>query len=130
MEKVTIYTTGDLFGNVLKREIKMTALEYKKYAQYENLLHVQGIPKGKRKEYVWRSQGRYAFFIVVEGWGHPEPASMFNEAQRDPSTGFMVSSSTYSAHDGGYIKDFMKAHWSHLSNFMLKYDIAPEYMEA
>lgn len=130
MEKVTLYTVSDLMGNVLKREIKMTALEYKEYAQYKSLLHVQGIPKGKRTEYVWRSQGRYAFFIVVEGWNHPEPASMFGEAKEDPNTGFMVSKSTYSAHDGGYIKDFMKANWSHLQNYLLKYDISPEYMEA
>lgn len=130
MQKVTLYTTNDMFGNINKREIKMTALEYRKYAQYDNLLHVQGIPKGKRTEYVWRSQGRYAFFIVVEGWGHPDPSSMFGEPEKCPATGLMVSSSSYSAHDSGYIKDFMKANWSHLQNYLLKYDISPEYLEA
>jgi hypothetical protein len=129
MEKVTLYTVSEMMGNVIKREIKMTSLEYKEYAQYKSLLHVQGIPKGKRTEYVWRSQGRYAFFVVVEGWGHPEPASMFGTPTRCPSTGLMVSESSYSSHDAGYIKDFMKANWSNLQHYLLKYDISPEYLE-
>lgn len=128
MQKVTLYTVNDLFGNVVKREIKMTSLEYKNYAQYENLLHVQGIPKGKRKEYLWRSQGRHAFFIVVEGWGHPEPDSMFGESRVE--NGLTFSESRYLSHSPEYLKDFMKAHWDGLRNFVIKYDIDSEYLTA
>lgn len=131
MEKVTLYTVSDMMGNVVKVELtleSLAAVTREEYAQYKELLTVVGTPKRKRKQYRYRSQGRYAFFIVARGWNLPEPESMFGAPKKGNIEGITVSSSRYSSHDPRWITDFMEANYSKLD--VIAEDINQEYKKA
>ena len=117
MEKVTLYKTGEFFGNVIKLEITMESLSREDYAQYKEPLTVVGTPKRKRTKYKYRSPGYKPFFIVAKGWNLPEPYSMFGkETKEDMGDGFVMtrSQSRYSSCDDRYVTDFMSQHYSKL----------------
>ncbi len=95
---VTLYF-GGLLG-MSKVEAKSCEIEVKPFAQYERGIYVKYVPKGKRKarEFV---QSYRPSLVVLEGWGHPEPDSMFL-----PSTdGGVTAHGRYSACDPRWEKD-------------------------
>jgi hypothetical protein len=97
-EKVTIYTTSEFMGNVVKYEGFLVGHGRRRYAQYPDAPFVEFIPKGKRKPV--RIQKAYnPYLIILAGWGgdNPEPEPMC------PPEGGM---SKYASFDIGWRNDF------------------------
>ena len=95
-KKVTIYTTSEFMGNVVKYEGKLVDYGTRKYAQYNTAPFVDFIPNGKRKTV--RIQKTYKpYLLILSGTGYPEPEGMC------PAEGGM---SKYSSFDGGWKRDF------------------------
>lgn len=120
-ELVTIYTVNG-FGSISMSIGTLIELGKQVYAQYNNAPYIKytriarptvvGIPKGKRKE-VGYIKGYKPFLVVLKGFNHPEPNSMFNKAIKQPS-GLITSKSTYSSFDERYITDFNEGFNSYL----------------
>lgn len=101
--KVTIYTTSEFFGSVVKREGTLISHGRMKYAQYDNAPFVRFVPRGKRKE-AGIVKGYRPYIVIVEGWEAPDPGGMFTEPVQE--NGFTVKKSRYSAFDDAYKTDF------------------------
>lgn len=100
--KYTLYYTG-MFG-VRKMEATVCEVEVKPYAQYNDAVHVKYVEKGKRKVQGF-VQGYKPSLLVLEGWGHPDPASMFNDPTLSPS-GVVSRMSSYASCDPRWQSDF------------------------
>lgn len=95
-KKVTIYTTSEFMGNVVKYEGTLVDYGVRKYAQYDAAPFVDFIPKGKRKTV--RIQKSYkSYLLILLGTGYPEPQPLC------PPEGGM---SKYASHDEGWKRDF------------------------
>jgi hypothetical protein len=103
-QKITVYVTGEFMGNVQKYEGYLIDQGKMKYAQYDNAPFVSFTPKGK-KNGVRIVKGYNPYILILKGWNHPEPQSMYGE----PSTrenGVTVRASRYQSFDEGYKRDF------------------------
>ena len=99
-QKVTIYTRSEFIGNIVRIEAKLIEHGRRQYAQYENAPFVKYVPKGKRNPR--GLQGSFQpYILILEGWGHPEPASWLGDAD---DAG--MSSSRYASHDDRWQSDF------------------------
>jgi hypothetical protein len=103
MNKSTIYFKSG-FGNIVKLEVKLLGHGTKKYAQYSAAPFVQYIKKRARKPTGFIQTYR-PNIVIVDGWGHPEPDSMFLEPEIS-STGLAVSKGRYTAFDESWQNDF------------------------
>ena len=101
--KITVYTTSEFFGSVVKYEGKLVEYGRKKYAQYDSAPYVHFIPKGKRKTF-GIIKGYKPYLLIVEGWDAPEPDSFLGEAKE--SGDVVVRQSRYRSFNEGYTKDF------------------------
>jgi hypothetical protein len=111
--KVTIYSTSDFMGNVVKTEATLISISKKDYAQYKDCPQVTFLPKGKRKGGYCLRATYDPYLLVIEGWGHPEPADLFNEGVKS-ETGLTVKHSRYMSFDKGYKTDFDQVINEHL----------------
>lgn len=109
--RVTIYRAGEHFGNYSRYEARCCEVNSEKYAQYDNALRVRFILKGARS-----TKGFYLTYeprcVILEGWGHFPPASMFG-AEEDRGSGVSWAKSRHSSFSKGWDEDFdrdMKAH--------------------
>jgi len=74
-KQVTIYVSGEVFGNVQRHEGRLIEHGKRPYAQYKDAPYVDFIPKGKRKGV--RIQKDYKpYLLIVEGEG-PEMPDLF-----------------------------------------------------
>lgn len=83
--RVTIYKIGEFGMGYRKIEASRVAWGFGRYAQYDNAVTVEFTPKGARKalEFV---ETRHASTIILDGWGHPDPDSMWGEANGGTQT--------------------------------------------
>lgn len=77
---VTIYATSEMMGHVVKWEGRLVDCGFVRYAQYPAVPSVRYIPKGKRNPSGFVKADSRPFMLVIAGHGHPEPASMFGDA--------------------------------------------------
>lgn len=103
LKKVTIYRAGEFLGNIIKTEARLVDHGRRKYAQYNNAPFVRFIPKRKRKECGF-VKGFKPYFIILEGWGHPDPDGAWGEI--DNSGALPMQQAKYSAFDEGWVRDF------------------------
>ncbi len=105
LEEITIYSTSDFFGSVVKHQGKLLAHGLRPYAQYQAVPYVDFIPKGKRKAV--RIQKSYKpYLVIVKGYNAPEPLGMYgNSTVRN---GVVTKESKYSSFDDRYKTDFDK----------------------
>jgi len=101
--KVTIYSRSDFMGNIVKCEARLVEHGRRKYAQYDAAPFVKFIPKGKRKV---RGilKGYNSYFVIIDGWGHPDPDSPWTEL--DHSGVLPTQRSLYSSCDSRWVADF------------------------
>jgi hypothetical protein len=99
---VTIYTTNEMFGNIVKREGRLIECGLRDYAQYRNVPYVKYIPKGKRLATGFVKTSPY--LVIIKGLGHPEPGDMFEQISSENGT--TVSKSKYMSFDSRYKTDF------------------------
>ena len=101
-KKATLYhSTG--FGNVAKVEVREVEVVRRPYAQDEGAVFATYLRPRKRK--LEQYTGSYKpYLVVLEGWGHPEPADMFNWSISE--SGALVGTGRHSACSGGYENEF------------------------
>jgi hypothetical protein len=100
--KVTIYVCGG-FGYT-KVEATEFSSELGPCAQYKSAVKYQYKPKGKRKLLAY-VQGYQPSLLVLDGWGHPDPASAMTTPVLSEN-GFMVSQSRHLSFDPAYAAEF------------------------
>lgn len=105
--KVTIYSQSEFGMGVRRCEAKLEDVRVHKYAQYERGITATFIPKGKRKARQL-TQAYGPNMVILEGWGHPEPDSMFlpEEPSNVNPEDVMVARGRYSACDSRWQSDF------------------------
>ncbi len=78
--KVTIYFRGEMMGNYHKIEARNYFAGTTSYAQYPAAVQFAWVPKGSRS-----ARGSVQTFqpslLILDGHGHPDPASMFGEKE-------------------------------------------------
>jgi len=111
-EKATIYTTSEFMGNVVKTEVRKGSVGIRPYAQYDNAVHVHFVAKGKRKRSGFVKSHK-PFVLILEGHGHPDPATLYGEAEATENGEASVARGRYRCFDPGWVRDFralMSAH--------------------
>jgi len=93
MEKIkaTIYLTGGLGTEIIRKEGYLINTSFVDYAQYKNTPQVDFIFKGKRKAQRF-IKGYNPFFLILEGWETPiiKEEMYYNISE---SNGFIVKES-------------------------------------
>jgi len=103
--KVTLYFSGEMFGNYTKIEATAFDFEITNYAQYPSAVHAVFVPKRSRNvRGMWQTS--HPSLVVLEGWGHPEPAPMMDEPERCEGSGLMTSRSRFSSFDPRWAGEF------------------------
>lgn len=102
-QRVTVYLMNSLMGNIQKVEARLVDHGRKPFAQYTDAVYVHFIPKGKRKVRGY-TEGYKPYVLILDGWGHPDPDSMFGEV--DNSGPVPVATGRYRAFDAGWTRDF------------------------
>lgn len=105
-QKVTIYTRGELEGNIVKTEAKLHEIfEGSSYAQYRNAIKMRFTGKHKRQpETKMLTHNPYA--VVVLGWERPDPKTVA-ETQYVNNAGEESDKITrYVSFDDRYATDF------------------------
>lgn len=69
-----MYVKGEFLGNIIKIEATEATIEIKPYAQYPNAVHVTFRKPRQRKDRGFVQSYRPSL-LVLDGWGHPDPAS-------------------------------------------------------
>jgi hypothetical protein len=76
-EKCTLYISGEYGGTARRVECRSLKVERGPYAQHKSAVHVTFLEKGKRK---LRGVVHVSpFILVLDGHGHPMPASMWTK---------------------------------------------------
>ena len=101
--KATMYYRND-FGGMSKVEVKEISIEVRPCAQYNAAVHVAY--KAPRQRHSRRFvQHSYPSLLVLEGWGHPDPGSMYG-APEAVGGGVTLQRSKYLSCDPRYQQDF------------------------
>jgi len=104
--KVTIYYQGDFGMGINKIEARDFEFIRKPYAQYPEALYLYYVRKGCRKRLGFvRTSGE--FLLVLDGWGHPEPAETFTNEYTGAS-GLVCQESRYTSFDESWTTEFMR----------------------
>lgn len=114
----TIYVKGEFLGNIKKIEAKNIKVRVRKYAQYNNAIEVNFIPKGRgrRKEQGF-VQTYQPSLVILAGLGHLDPESPFGPETARAGSEVFVSRSRYMSQDPGWQNDFDKRLNEYLSSF-------------
>ena len=118
-KKITVYTTSEFMGNVIRTEGRLPtdeeiigmskedkSLGYMQYAQYSKVPFVIVKPKRKQRFFKMKSAGYKPFMIVVEGWGNPEPDSLYGAPKPADKNGTTISEGRHIGFGSGWTKDF------------------------
>jgi hypothetical protein len=99
-EKATIYTTSDFMGNVTKTEVRKGEVRHCKHAQYDNAVEVKFVAKRQRKLRGF-VKSHQPYVLILEGHNHPDPASMFGDADAEG-----CATGRHRSFDDGWVSDF------------------------
>ena len=107
--KATIYKAGGLFG-VTKAEVREGSVLLVPYAQYPEAASVRfKKPRAKLLRgftVTPNHDGSGIPLLVLEGWGHPDPDSIFSEVKRSGTSGLAYRESRYTLADPRYESEF------------------------
>lgn len=104
MKKVTIYTTSDFMGSIVKCEGTLISCGIQKYAQFDRCPFVKYVPKGKRNPAGFCKTFQ-PYLLIIDGWNHPNPDDLFNEGVTN-ADGVTIKESRYMSFDERYKTDF------------------------
>ena len=101
--KTTLYLIGGM-GNVTRVECREVRVWNAPYAQHQDAIHLQFVPKGKRnpRGIVLTYQ---PWFVVVEGQDGPDTGGIFGESTQE-ANGVSTAKSRYSSHDPRWVEYF------------------------
>lgn len=103
-ENVTLYFSGESFGNYHRILCKYVEIEIKPWAQYPSAVHFRYLEKGKRKLRGFVQSYRPSL-IVAEGHNTPKPASMFGD-EMPAGEGVTIARARHSSCGAGWRDDF------------------------
>jgi len=103
-KKTTLYYSAEFFSNVVKVEAREVEVVRKPWAQYAGAVVARYKEPRKRKSREYTGSYK-AYLVVLEGWGHPDPADPCDWSTSE-TTGCLVGTSRYSSCSDGYEKDF------------------------
>jgi hypothetical protein len=121
--KATIYRAGGFMG-IVKTEVREGSILLQPYAQYKEaavLRYKQPRARNLRGSTITPTGTSGIFLLVLEGWGHPDPDSMFGEAQTSES-GLEFREGRYSMCDPRWESDFDTLIEPHLATATVLYD--------
>ncbi len=112
-EKVTVYFTSELSGRVVRREGRLVRVDdYTQPGRAHRGADVVIVRKGGRSEERISS----SFWVVVDGWGHPDPGGPTDDGQGDGADGRY----RHASHDPAWVGEFLRGIGTRLSSrFML-----------
>ena len=104
-QKVTVYTTGEFMGNIIKTEMRLIEFGLQSYAQYDGVPFVIGVPKRKRLPRKFL-ESYNPYILIVDGWGNPEPDGIYDGGTvlQDNSAITVTQAPRHTT--GGYGRDF------------------------
>lgn len=103
LKKVTIYTQS-MFG-INKVEARLKKHGKKDYAQYKDAPYILYIKKRAKISSGWQGDSR-PYALIIEGWGHVDPASALTEKKAGNIPGITVQETRLCSFDEGYIDEF------------------------
>jgi len=118
MEKITVYSTSEFFGSVVKHEGYLKGHGLRKYAQYDAAPYVDFKPRGKRK-FIRLQKSYKPYLLILAGWDNPDSKGLFNEGVE--KGGVTIKKSTYSSFDDGFRVDFDKIIDGYKDKFIADY---------
>ena len=101
--KITVYTTSEFFGSVIKYEGYLLEHGSREYAQYKNVPFVKFIPRGKRKP-IQILKGYKPYILILKDWNNINPDGMYGEATKKDDV--IIRKSSYKCFDDRYKSDF------------------------
>lgn len=103
--RVTIYKSGEMMGNYARWEARCVEVDRQRYAQYPNAIRVRFILKGARSvKGFWLTYEPRC--VILAGWNHFAPRSLFADAEIDAATGLSVAKGRHSGFSRGWDRDF------------------------
>lgn len=103
---VTLYApTGVMSSNLVKIECRTLRVEVGPYAQYAAAVRFTYVPKGSRKEREHIETSRPCA-VILEGHGHMDPDSLFDESTRKTEGDISTVRSRYLSCDPRWQSDF------------------------
>jgi hypothetical protein len=108
MKKITIYTRNEMMGNINAIEAHLIDFGFQDYAQYSNVPFVNYLPKRARKPAKHIAYGYDPFLVIVEGWGHAQPAGIFDGMLTLHSESVAVTRARYGSFDERWVTDFVE----------------------
>lgn len=101
----TLYLVNELFGTIRKVEAREAETWIGPYAQYARAVHCHFTPKGARRRRAIEPEAPSGSLLVLSGWGHPAPASLFGD-ERETGTGVRVSTARHGAFSSSWRTEF------------------------
>ncbi|MHA2012806.1 MAG: hypothetical protein ACTSWG_10605, partial [Candidatus Helarchaeota archaeon] len=102
-QKITVYTTSEFFGSVVKYEGYLVEHGRREYAQYKNAPYVVFVPRRKRKA-VRIQKGYKPYLLILKGWENIEPDGMYGKTET--KNGVTIKTSKYNCFDESFKVDF------------------------
>jgi hypothetical protein len=101
-KKATLYYRGG-FGATIRQEVREVRVSRRPWAQYESAVICESLAPRKRK---WNNtvHSYQPYLVVLEGWGHPDPASPWTNTQ--VGNGVITQQGRYSYCDERWDTDF------------------------
>lgn len=103
-ENATFYASGEMMGNYHRVECRSITITREPFAQYREALKLVCLPKGKRKP-----RGRWFTYkprlVVLEGFGHFEPAPLFGAPERT-GTGLLAQTGRHAGFSSAWDSEF------------------------
>ena len=105
-DRVTLYFSGEMMGNYHRIECRSAEISLRAYAQFSAAIEVRFMQKGCRRVRGFM-QTDSPSLLVLEGWGHPQPAGIFDESTREEvSPGVTFTKGRHSGFSPGWRLDF------------------------
>ena len=101
---VTLYTKSSIMGSIKKIECRKLSIAIVKFVQYSNAVSLKWLAKGQRKEREDIQTNPNA--LVLDGWGHPDPDSVWDESTRRVEGVITVVHGRYRSFDSRWQGDF------------------------
>jgi hypothetical protein len=102
-KKATLYVKNEFLGNVQRVEVREVRVSRQPWAQYKSAVICKYLLPRKRN---WRkrTESYLPYLVVLEGWGHPDPASPWTNIQQ--GNGVTTSQGRHSSCSTAWDTDF------------------------
>ena len=104
--RFTLYFRQDMGLGYTKVEVSALTLKQGKWAQYSNAISGEYTRKRCKRSSMLPSQTFQPSLVVLEGWGHPQSPSIWDESTRKEGADVTTVQARYSSCDPRWSQDF------------------------